>query len=279
MAENQQILRQVAVPMFTVALLGALAGCGPELGVSQQGVNERYRFVLVHGAFQGPYVWDKVAQHLEAEGESVTLVTLPAHWDDPAQAPDVTMADYVQRVSEAVHAGSMPVHLVGHSMAGMVISQFAENEPTTLKDLVYFAALVPQDGQTLVDVALADTTSLVVQNLTIDLQTMLVKLPVSQLGPIFCHDCSANEVEMLQEKYRDDAFPPGLDPMHLTAANFGSVSKKYIYTSEDRATTYAAQLVMSSTITLDRTATMVSSHEAQVSHDGQFTDVLLDLVR
>ncbi len=104
-------------------------------------------------------------------------------------------------------------------------------------------------------------------------------LPVERLQEIFCADCSANQMALLTSNYRPDPLPPAFNPVHLTAANWGSVSKRYLYASQDVATSYPWQLQMPAAVTLDKTATITSSHEAQVSHAGQFTDVLIDLVK
>ena len=39
-------------------------------------------FVLVHGAWQAPYVWNSVKSQLEKAGQKVIVVELPAHGND-----------------------------------------------------------------------------------------------------------------------------------------------------------------------------------------------------
>jgi pimeloyl-ACP methyl ester carboxylesterase len=95
--------------------------------------------VLVHGAFADGSSWAKVIPLLEAQGLNVTAV----------QNPLTSLADDVAATNRAVARQDGPVILVGHSWAGMVISE-AGNNPKVV-GLVYFSALVPESGQSALD--------------------------------------------------------------------------------------------------------------------------------
>jgi pimeloyl-ACP methyl ester carboxylesterase len=96
--------------------------------------------VLVHGAFADGSSWAKVIPLLEARGLHVTAV----------QNPLSSLADDVAATRRAIARQDGPVILVGHSWAGMVISE-AGNDPK-VTGLVYIAALVPDEGQSAGDV-------------------------------------------------------------------------------------------------------------------------------
>ena len=97
--------------------------------------------VLVHGAFADGSSWSKVIPLLQAKGYNVIAV----------QNPLSSLADDVTATKRAIAQMNGPVILVGHSWAGMVISE-AGNDPKVAA-LVYISALVPKKGQ-----AGADTT-------------------------------------------------------------------------------------------------------------------------
>src|SRR5258706_11184417 len=96
--------------------------------------------VLVHGAFADGSSWAKVIPLLEAGGLHVTAV----------QNPLSSLADDVAATRRAIARQDGPVILVGHSWAGMVISE-AGNDPKVV-GLVYIAAIVPDEGQAASDV-------------------------------------------------------------------------------------------------------------------------------
>ena len=91
--------------------------------------------VLVHGAFADGSSWSKVIPLLQAKGYLVTAV----------QNPLSSLGADVAATKRAIAQMNGPVILVGHSWAGMVISE-AGNDPK-VAGLVYISALVPKKGQ------------------------------------------------------------------------------------------------------------------------------------
>src|ERR1700739_4758119 len=84
--------------------------------------------VLVHGAFADGSSYARVIPLLEAKGLHVTAV----------QNPLTSLADDVAATKRAIDSQNGPLILVGHSWAGMVISE-AGNDPK-VATLVYIAA-------------------------------------------------------------------------------------------------------------------------------------------
>lgn len=106
-------------------------------------------FVLVHGAWQGGWAWDRVVPLLREHGHEVLAPTLTgvgdrAHLVSPRVGLDTHIDDVVstirnQRLDDVI--------LVGHSAAGQVIAGVATAEPTRLRRLVFLDAFVPHDGE------------------------------------------------------------------------------------------------------------------------------------
>jgi len=267
---------------FHLLLAGTLVGCGQgsgELGQSQQGISTHRRFVFVHGAWQGGWVWDGVAQRLREDGETVSQVTLPAHDGDSLAPNAATLDAYLQRVSEVVHdGGSLPVHLVGHSLGGLVISQYAEQDPTAVQDLIYVAGLLPQNGQSVLDMVSLDPYSQLGANMVVDFGTMTADLPLSALGPVLCADCSANQLAPLRTRHHVEPLIPALTPVRL-GDNFASVPKKYLFTLDDQTISYPAQQYMASSVPMVRTATVRTAHQPMLSAPGRLTGALQELAR
>jgi len=92
--------------------------------------------VLVHGAFADGSSWAKVISILQAKGYNVTAV----------QNPLTSLADDVAATKRALARQDGPVILVGHSWAGVVITE-AGLDPKVV-GLVYVAAFAPDQGET-----------------------------------------------------------------------------------------------------------------------------------
>jgi pimeloyl-ACP methyl ester carboxylesterase len=94
-----------------------------------------HNVVLVHGAYADGSSWSDVIERLQAAGMHVTSV----------QNPLTSVADDVAATQRALALQDGPTILVGHSYAGVVISQ-AGNAPNVV-GLVYIAARAPDAGE------------------------------------------------------------------------------------------------------------------------------------
>ena len=92
--------------------------------------------VLVHGAFADGSSWSKVIGILQAKGYHVVAV----------QNPLTSLADDVAATRRALALQDGPSILVGHSWAGVVITE-AGSDPK-VAGLVYVAAFAPDVGET-----------------------------------------------------------------------------------------------------------------------------------
>src|SRR6266511_3487775 len=95
-------------------------------------------FVLVHGGFHGGWCWRRVAPHLRAAGHEVYTPTLTglgerAHLATPETGLDTHIRDVLGVLA---FEDLRDVVLVGHSMAGMVVTGVAERAPDRLAHLV-----------------------------------------------------------------------------------------------------------------------------------------------
>ncbi len=110
-------------------------------------------FVLVHGGWHGGWCWTRVRPLLRAAGHDVFTPTLTglgerAHLAHPDIDLDTHIADIInvleyEELQDAV--------LVGHSSSGAVITGVVDRAPVHLAQLVYLDALVPADGQSVLD--------------------------------------------------------------------------------------------------------------------------------
>lgn len=110
-------------------------------------------FVLVHGAWGGAWEWRRVARVLRARGHEVFTPTLTGLGERAHLArADVDLDTHIEDVLAVLEFEDLTgVVLCGHSSAGMVITGVMDRAPEQITHGVYVDALVPRDGQTLVD--------------------------------------------------------------------------------------------------------------------------------
>lgn len=105
--------------------------------------------VLVHGTTAGGWVWKPIVPMLEAAGHVVYRPTLTGlgervHLLTREVGLDTHITDIVNVLE---YEDLNEVVLVGHSYGGMVITGVAERVPHRLRELVYFDAVIPEDGE------------------------------------------------------------------------------------------------------------------------------------
>lgn len=229
--------RRTLLATFAASLLAGCAG----LPSTQQPLP----VVLVHGAWSDASTWDRVAAELRARGHAVTAVNLPGHGADDTPPKALSLGGYAEAVTQALPARGQAL-LVGHSMAGMVISQVAENAPERVARLVYVAAYLPTSGDSLYKLAMADKGSRVGKYWRQDDPKAYTPASIAREGivEVFCADCSAADQQALVARHKAEAVPPMATPVKLSAERFGRVARTYVHTREDAAVSYAHQQAM-----------------------------------
>jgi pimeloyl-ACP methyl ester carboxylesterase len=124
----------VAITLAATGLVIAGAERPRTAHAARAGVPVR-NVVLVHGAYADGSSYARVIPLLRARGLHVTAV----------QNPLTSLADDVAATRRAIARQDGPVILVGHSSAGVVITE-AGNDPR-VAGLVYISAIAPDDGQ------------------------------------------------------------------------------------------------------------------------------------
>jgi pimeloyl-ACP methyl ester carboxylesterase len=231
----KNILMLLCAAIFTVML----SSCSKKDEVKPIAKN----YVLVHGAWQAPYVWDAVKTSLVNKGYNVTVVELPGHGSDQTAPSTLTLNVYRDKVIDAISKINGKVILVGHSLGGIIISAVAEQVPAKIDKLVYIAAYLPTSGQSLLALANTDADSqLGVKGILIpsaDGSTIDVKH--DQIVNVFIQDGSTQVQSLVLQNYRTEPLIPFTNPVTLTAANFGSVEKVYIKTLQDHVVSPSLQ--------------------------------------
>ena len=100
------------------------------------------RFVLVHGSWSDAAAWAAVADRLSDAGHRVATPDLPGHGPDTTPPKEASLDGYAAVVAKEAAALGSRVTLVGHSMAGTVISTVGEHDPALIAGLIYVAAFL-----------------------------------------------------------------------------------------------------------------------------------------
>lgn len=112
-----------------------------------------HHLVLIHGAWAGSWVWNAVKPLFQAAGYTLHAVDLPGNRGElpPDQVNLDVYCDYIQdKVLLPILASrnDVKVTLVGHSGAGVIALQLAENLGSSLHSLVIVCGMMLPSGLT-----------------------------------------------------------------------------------------------------------------------------------
>ncbi len=233
-------------------------------------------YVLVHGAWADESAWGFVRNQLAVKA-NVVVVNLPAHGIELAPANQVSLNDYVKTVTDAINQQPGKVILVGHSMAGIVVSQVAENIPTKIEKLIYVSAYLPQNGETLLSLSEQDKQSQVGGALEFTTDYSAATIKKEMIVPAVCADCPDFMKEALIKYHKAEPAKPLGEKVTLTKKNFGSIPKYYIYTTQDNAVGYDLQKQMVKAGTMKKTYEMNTSHLSFVVKPQEFVSIVTSI--
>lgn len=268
--------RSISAVLFavTVILSLSLSSCSKKDGVSNLPVKT---YVIVPGAWQGPYAWQTVKSQLEGQGQKVIVVELPGHGSDQTDPKTLTLNTYRDKVVSTINGVSGKVILVGHSLGGLVVAEVAEAIPSKIEKLVYIAAFLPVSGQSLLSLANTDAKSLIGPALRPSADGSVVDVEHDLITNIFIQDGSAAIQSLVLTNYRAEPAVPLANTVTLTSANYGSVPKYYIQTSMDHVVSPDLQTRMITAAGVTNLYTLNTSHCPFLSQPDAVTALLVTI--
>jgi pimeloyl-ACP methyl ester carboxylesterase len=225
--------------------------------------------VLVHGAWDNSTGWNDVVEQLQQRGYPVIAPANPLR----------ELASDAAYVSSILNTIEGPVVLVGHSYGGAVITNAAVGH-SNVKALVYIAAFVPDEGESLFQLSSLNPGSEIGP-------TALIPRPYPLAGGSVGIDLYLTQ-EAIRTAFAADVSRRVANQMFatqrpLTQAAFESVSGApawkaipswYLVASDDRTIPPATQRFMAERAGA-QTSEVRSSHVAHISRPNQTLRVIL----
>jgi pimeloyl-ACP methyl ester carboxylesterase len=205
------------------------------------------RFVLVHGAFAGAWAWGPLTERLETAGHSVETLDLPGSGEDRTPVAEVTLDACVERLCEVLRTGEEAAVVVPNSMGGVVTTQAAARCPERVAAIVYVAAFVPEDGESLLDLTgLPEGADDQVQaNVVVEGDPPVATMPDEASIDALYGCCSEEVAEWAVAHHRPQAVAPYATPVSLDDPEaLDAIPRSYVLCTRDRAIPPALQRLM-----------------------------------
>ena len=226
---------------------------------------------MVRGTVHGG--WYKVASRLWQAGHTVIAPDLAGLGKDKTPIAEVSLERWTADICDIVDAASEPVILVGHSRCGIVVSEAAERRPAKLAVLVYLAAFLLRDGETLLWAAQVDGTSLVLPNLLVATHGTSSTIREDAVKEVFYGECADEDVTLAKLLLAPEPMAPSATPVRVTDVNFGRVPRIYIECRRDNTIPLPFERAMQANVPCQNVRSMDTDHspffsapEALVAH-------------
>lgn len=181
--------------------------------------------LLVHGAWHGSWVWERVVPLLEERGLLVRTVDLPSVGAAPGVGAD--LAGDAAVVSAALDSIDGSALLCGHSYGGIVISAAAAGR-SDVSRLVYLCAFMPGAGESLVALTGGKPAPWI-----LPLDGGLTLPDPAQSADVFYADCDEETAHEAVARIKPMAGAPFGEPVAEPA--WHDIPSTYVVCTQDRA--------------------------------------------
>ena len=228
-------------------------------------------YVLVHGAWHGSWCWKRVRKGLQDTGHQVFTPTLTGLGErSHLNSASVDLSTHIADVVNLLRWEDLSdVILCGHSYGGSVIRGVADRAPERIRTLVYLDAFVPEDGESLFDLAPEHARQMRLQAQTTGSGWKVPPIPAERFN-VNLRDavwvdtqCTPQAIASFEERIKLDQPPSRVhDAIHILATGWDNSPFR---AAHERAKAKGWQ-----------TRTVPCGHEVMLDRPGELTDLLLE---
>ena len=225
-------------------------------------------FVLIHGGMIGGNCWKKVRNSLEEKKHLVLTPTLTGIAERKHLThPNVDLETHVQDVLNTIFYEELDeIILVGHSYGGMVITGVADRIPRKIKKLMYVAAVLPINGESMFDAIGPEISSFLYRNAQKENGWEVPVGTPQSYGLI-----AAEDVKWFKNMSTPHPLKSFQQKLYFKSSSFEKLNKVYIKCSQD--------LALDAMVTRAKNM-KIPCYEIDTGHFPMIThpDVLIDLL-
>jgi pimeloyl-ACP methyl ester carboxylesterase len=238
------------------------------------------RIVLIHGAWGGAWIWEKVTEPLEAAGHTVETLDLPGAGDDHTPLEQINLDAYAERICDVLRESPEQAVLVGHSMGGMAVTQAASRCPGRVASLIYLAAFLPMDGQSLIGLTkLPEGEGDHVQKtMVVSGEPPLAELSEENLIIAFYNLAPPEVAKWAAQMQRPQPAVPMMDEAKLSEG-YETIPRSYIHCTKDQANMPALQRRMMKERAASPVIELETDHTPHLSAPEELVAAIDQLVR
>ena len=236
--------------------------------------------ILIHGAWQGGWVWDRLIPLLARNcGIVPVAIDLPGNGKDGVKPADVSLDMYVSHVGAMLKKLGGRASLVAHSGGGIVASAVAERFPEQISRIVYVAGMMLPSRMAFADLVAEakrdhPDAAGVGPHLVWSHDRLTSRVPIQVALAYFSHDCPMAEAARAAQRLTPQPDRGRAVRARLTQSRFGRIPRLYVETEADRAVIPPLQRRMQALVPGADVVTLPTGHAPQLAAPRLLADVL-----
>ena len=233
--------------------------------------------LLVHGAWSGAWIWDDLIPHLDVLGIPSLAIALPGCGAERRIGWGISLNDYVDAIITSANQIQGPVILVGHSAGGVAVSQAAALAPERFDSLIYVAAYLPINGESLAKLSAKDAAGGVKSSIQPHILLGTLTQTPEAIAASCYQDCPPERVTELLGQHRPEPIRPGMAKVRL-GLGFDRLRKHYIRCTHDRGISPAFQTWMAERYAIAPLHELDTGHMPMIAAPAKLAEVFHKIV-
>ena len=241
--------------------------------------------LLIHGAWQGAWAWDKLIPELSKRQLPCTAVDMPGNGCGQDRTPpkEVSLDLYMGFLTKELEKIEGDIVVVGHSSGGIIASQLAENHPDRICAIIYIAGMMLPSGMEYADL---------VAELQPDHPEMAGIIPYLKWSDdgetstiiegaaqkILLQDCPSDIADAAAAKLKRHPQRGRAIKATLTEERFGRIPRAYIEAKLDQSIVPVAQKRMQELVPGAVPFSLDSGHTAQLSQPQALAATIMEAI-
>jgi pimeloyl-ACP methyl ester carboxylesterase len=239
--------------------------------------------ILIHGAWQGSWVWEALEPYLRSAGLTVCAVDLPGNGADSTPPETADMAAYMDYLDGVLGGIGGRASLVAHSGGGVVATAFAERHASQIRLVAYLAGMMLPPDWTFGDLLTREKASErgllgIGPYLEWPKPGQVSRVPPQAGARIFLNDIEPGKASKLAEKLT----PQGENGRNIranwTADRFGKVKRLYVECLRDLSVAPEMQRRMQELVPGAMRVSLDVGHAPHVSAPARTASAIVDFL-
>ncbi|MFN3171836.1 MAG: alpha/beta fold hydrolase [Hyphomicrobiales bacterium] len=236
--------------------------------------------ILIHGAWQGSWVWRDFAPLLEKVGFTPHAIDLPGNGADDTPLADVSLDLYLAHISALIERLDGDILIIAHSGGGVIGTALGERYPQRISAIAYIAGMMLPSGWSFGTVLAKDRAEErgllgIGPFLEWNEERTVSSVPPEAGAKIFLNDMPFDLALDGAQNLTPQAEPGRALKTDWTPERFGSIARIYVECAQDQSVVQPIQQAMQKAVPGARNITLDAGHAPHVSQPHVLADALI----